>query len=220
MKKIFLGLTVLLFLSSCVSYKLENKKIKLNQVNNLAYFEPLSFVSLIHKDNTTTSNDSLSSLSKRMLDTVITNYQNFSVSRKIEIEDIELKEKIDKELNYLVEKIMHYRQISNIKLTPTIDSLLKKQQQRFALATVITGLGTDETHPKHRQKRIEDDNLSLQMYVPIATQPISTLFALIIDAERGEVIFYDHTIPVQKSPTEKQVLKNQYRKLFKGYYHK
>lgn len=210
----------LILVTGCVSYKLENKKIKLNEVKDLAYFEPLSYVNLIHDDNTVSANDSLSLIAKLMLDTVITQYQNFEVSHKIEVLDLNIQKKITKELNYLVEKIMHYQQISNIKLTPTIDSVLKNRKQRFALATVVTGMGIEEKNRKQPAKRIDDAKLTLDNYAPIAQKPLSTLFAIIIDAERSEVIFYDHTTPVQKSPTEKSVLKNQYRKLFKGYYHK
>jgi|GEM_PF-6317392 len=220
MKNILLLLIVLVLLSACASYKLENKKVKLKDIKNLAYFEPLSYVNLINKDNTISPSDSLSILSKLILDSVINKYQKFNVSNKIIINDAETQLKIYKDLNYMIEKIMHYKDISNIKLSPAIDSVLKLNNQRFALASVITGLSFGHTNTKNYKKRVSDNNLSLDNYDPIPILPISTLFAVIIDAERGEIIFYDHTIPVKKSPTANSVLKNQYHKLFKGYYHK
>lgn len=210
----------LFFLSSCVSYKLESDKTKINNINNLAYFEPLAYVGSIDNDNILIVNDSLSYLSKQILENVIIENENNKVTKKITIVDNILKSKVDKELAYLFQKILNYHKISNVKITPNIDSVLKINNQRFVLATITDGFVKVNTNSSEIYNENSIKSLStLDLLAPLPNKSISTLHALIIDGQKGTVIFYDHTHPVNKLPTNKKNIEKQYKKLFKEYYH-
>lgn len=220
MKKIFLIPVILFSLSACVSYKLVDVKTKINDINKLAYFEPLAFIGSIYNDDILTINDSLSTLSKEILETVIIKNENNKVSKKLIINDIKTKNKVDKELAYLFQKILNYHKINNVKITPTIDSVLKTTKQRFVLATITDGfVKIENSNSQRNNSSLNKDLSTLDLLAPLPTKSISTLHALIIDAQKGSVIFYDHTHPVYKLPTDKKNIEKQYKKLFKGYYH-
>ena len=220
MKNVFWFLIFAIFLSSCASPKKSNQKTKIREITNLAYFEPLAFVGLIQKDNLNTLNDSVSMISKKLLETAILQSTNNKVHKKITVNDPKIREKINKELSYLFQKILNYNKIANVKITPTIDSVLKNNNQRFVLATVTDGFVKIETAEVQNNNDIFSKPIStLDLLVEVRNKPILTLHALIIDNEKGNVIFYDHTHPVYKQPTDKKNIEKQYQKLFKGYYH-
>lgn len=219
MKNVFWLLFAIVF-PSCTTYKLSNQKIKISEITNLAYFEPLAFVGLIHQDNLNTLNDSVSMISKKLLETAILESTNNKVYKKIIVEDLKTREKINKELSYLFQKILNYNKINNVKITPTIDSVLKSNNQRFVLATVTDGfVKTEIVEDKNNDDIFSKPISTLDLLVEVRNKPILTLHALIIDSEKGNVIFYDHTHPVHKQPTDKLNIEKQYKKLFKGYYH-
>ncbi len=220
MKNIFLILIITFLFSACASYKLTDPKISINEVTNLAYFEPLAFVGLIENDNISTLNDSVSKISKNLLETAIVKSTNNKVSKKIEINNPKTREKINKELSYVFQKILNYQKIYNVKIPATVDSVLKINKQRYVLATLTDGFVKTETN----SKVTGNDNFSkpistLDLLIEVPNKPISTLQALIIDTKKGKVIFYDHTHPVHKQPTNKKSIEKQYQKLFKGHYH-
>lgn len=106
MKKILILLMPILLLTSCVTNKLISKSVSATEIKESAYFEPLSFISLIEKANKSVPSDSLSLVSKILLDSIIQNNPSFKVSKKIEITNPKVKNKVDIELSNLITGII------------------------------------------------------------------------------------------------------------------
>ncbi|MDR6564155.1 MULTISPECIES: hypothetical protein [unclassified Arcicella] len=222
MKKIILLFSTILLFASCVSHKLINVNsseiIQATQTKNVAYLEPLSFVSLIEKGNKTTPNDSLSLVSKMLLDSIISNNNNFKITQKINILDERTKETVDVELSNIFLSVIRSNKIEGLKLTPIIDSVLKSNKQKFVLATIATGFGRRKgNYGGQIAKAVGIGVLTLGMYAPAPIKANTTLYAIIIDTEKNEIVYFSKGISVEKSPTEREVLEKQYKNLFDGY---
>ena len=103
-------------------------------------------------------------------------------------------------------------------MPPILDSVMKSNHQRFALATVVTGFGRKQGNFGNQvAKGIGVGILTLGMYAPVPVKSNSTLYGIILDSDRNEIIFYGKALPVEKSPTDRKVMEQQYKKLFKGY---
>lgn len=61
--------------------------------------------------------------------------------------------------------------------------------------------------------------LTLGMYVPTPIKSNLTLHAFIFDSEKNEITFYKRAMPVEKEPTEPEVINKQLFELFKGYFY-
>jgi hypothetical protein len=220
MKKLTLliGIGITLFLTSCVTNKYISKTVKASDITEIKYFTPLSYVSLIEKGNRSTLNDSLSSISKVLLDSVIRNNTNFRIEKKINIDGIENNVKVNNELSFLIQTILNNRKLDGIKLTPTVDSIMKSNKQRFAMASITTGFGRKKgNYGNQIAKGIGVGILTLGMYAPVPIKSSFSLFTIILDSEKNEVVYYSRTMPVEKSPTDLKAIEKQYRTLFEGY---
>ncbi len=222
MKKIILLFSTVLLFASCASNKLINVKsseiIQATKTKNVAYIEPLSFVSLIEKGNKTTPNDSLSLVSKMLLDSIIPNNNNFRITQKINILNKKTKDIVDVELSNIFLSVIRSNKIEGLKMTPIIDSVLKSNKQKFVLATVATGFGRRKgNYGGQIAKGVGIGVLTLGMYAPTPIKANTTLYAIIIDTEKNEIVYFCKGKSVEKSPTEREVLEKQYKNLFDGY---
>ena len=57
------------------------------------------------------------------------------------------------------------------------------------------------------------------MYVPTPIKSNLTLHAFIFDSEKNEITFYKRSIPVEKEPTNPEVIKKQLIGLFNNYFY-
>jgi hypothetical protein len=91
-----------------------------------------------------------------------------------------------------IQTIMNTK-IGRRKLTPTIDSIMKANKQRFAMASVTTG---------RKKKAIMETKLRKElgwyfntwMYAPVPVNQVFSLFTIILDSERNEVVYYCRTL--------------------------
>jgi len=103
-------------------------------------------------------------------------------------------------------------------LTPAIDSVLKSNHQRFALATVVTGFGRRKGNYRGQvAKGAAIGLLTLRMAVPTPVKSNLTLYAFVFDAEKNEVAYYKRSMPVEKEPTDERVIEKQLTRLLNGY---
>lgn len=218
MKKIVLILCAVILLTSCTSSKLINRAVPGSAIKEPAYFEPLAFVSLIDKGNNGKHNDSISHVSKILLDSVIQQSKNLKVSKKIELTDLKFKEEIDGELAVLIQNIIKTNKIEGVKIPAKIDSILSASNHRFTLATVTSGFGRAKgNYGKQIAKGIGVGVLTLGMYTPVPIKASTTLYVIIFDTQKREIIYYAKSSPIEKSPTDKKALEKLYRTLFEGY---
>lgn len=216
-----LTILVIAFLSSCAPTRMLQSNVQAFEVKEMAYFEPLSYIRLIEKKNKSTLNDSLSQITKAILDTVLlNNKQSLHISKKIEIKSDTLKFMLENEIAFLVQSANQRKSLQNLKLTPVIDSIMERNNTRFALAIVATGFGRKKgNYGREVAKGAAIGILTLGMYYQVPVKSDITLYGIICDSEKNEIAFYNKTLPIEKPPTNKNILIQQTKKLFEGYFY-
>ncbi len=102
-KFIVIILLVVIF-QSCITNKYLSSATPINEVLNIEYFEPYSYIQLIKKGNKPELNDSLSLEDKRIIDSVIySNKSLYKIKNKIIIENNSINEKVENELSFLIQ---------------------------------------------------------------------------------------------------------------------
>lgn len=210
----------ILTLTSCGANKhLASSTTTAAEINNLNYFQPLSYIQFIEKGNKAALSDSLSEVASRNLGLLLDkNKTKLRLDKEIHFVNDTIKVKVEDELAYLVRVITQRKKLSGIPLPHTIDSILKNNNQRFALATIATGFGRRKgNYGGQVAKGAAVGVLTLGMFVPTPVKSNLTLYAFIFDAEKDEITYYKKSIPVEKEPTDEQVMDKQLIKLFNGY---
>lgn len=221
MKQIYiLGLALILI--SCGTNKFLTSSVTSSEVKDVDYFEPFTYIQLIEKGNKPIFSDSLSTITKRNLDSIIeSKASTLRLSEKILIENDTLRARVEDELGYLTQLIFQQRKLDGIKLTPAIDSILKNKNQRFAMATIATGFGRKKgNYGGQVAKGVAVGILTLGMAVPTPVKSNLTLYTYIFDSEKGEVAFYRRLLPnKEKEPTDPAFIEKQIINTFNGYYY-
>jgi hypothetical protein len=220
MKEKFIGIIILgIIFQSCVTNKYLSSATPKNEVTNIEYFEPYSYIQLIKKGNKSELNDSLSLESKRIIDSVIYSNKNlYKIKNKIIIEDSSINEKVENELSFLIQSAMQKRKLEGIKITPVIDSILESKNQRFALGIVGVGFGRRKgNYGGQVAKGVAVGILTLGLFVPAPIKSNLSLYSVIIDSQKNEIAFYKKTLPIEKSPTDPIIIKRQLDKIYENY---
>lgn len=221
MKRLLLISVSALLLTSCGANKFLTSSTGSSEVRNLSYFEPLSYIQYIEKGNKAVLSDSLSSITQTILDSILSHSKStLHLTEKLTFDNDTIKTKIENELGYLSQLITQRRKLDGIPITPAIDSILKSNKQRFALATVATGFGRRKgNYGGQVAKGVAVGILTLGMYVPTPIKSNLTLHAFIFDSEKNEIAFYKRSIPLEKEPTDSEVINKQLIRLFEGYFY-
>ncbi|USL96360.1 hypothetical protein D1J36_004460 [Riemerella anatipestifer] len=219
--KILKGLLALLVLNSCASMMLNDKSIQPSEISNLGNFETISMIRLIKKGNQSEPSDSLSNLSSKIMDSIIWSSSSPKITTKFNLTDEKLKKRVEDDILKTMLHIRDTRKLDHIKTTPAMDSIVKAQNQRFALCVVNTGFDRRKgNYGNQIAKGVGIGILTMGMYTPVPIKANTAVYAMIFDAEKSTVVFYN-TIPfVEKSPTDKKNLGQLYSKLFEGFFYK
>ncbi|MGB7395266.1 MAG: hypothetical protein WA913_12810 [Pricia sp.] len=221
MKKILLISVSALLLTSCGANKFLTSSTTSNEIKELKYLEPLTYVQYIEKGNKPVLSDSLSSITQAKLDSILGNSKlTLRLTERLALDNDTIKARIENELGYLSQLIAQRRKLDGIPITPTIDSILKSNNQRFTLATVATGFGRRKgNYGGQVAKGAAIGILTLGMYVPTPIKSNLTLHAFIFDSKKKEIAFYKRSMPVEQEPTAPEVIKKQLIGLFNGYFY-
>ncbi|MDV3752749.1 hypothetical protein [Elizabethkingia anophelis] len=221
MKKNFILLVALVLLNSCAASLLTDKSVKPSEIKNMVNFEPISFIHLIEKGNKTKINDSLSMVSTQILNSIIVSNTNPKVEKNIVIDNPEAKLRIQSDILKTMSEIIKTKKIDQIKTTPLMDSIVKNGNQRYALCLITSGFERRKgNYGNQVAKGIGIGLLTLGMYTTVPIKSNTSLYAMIYDAERSHVVFYNHIPLIEKSPTDKKNLDKLYHELFEGYFYK
>jgi hypothetical protein len=205
--------------TSCTTKRLVADNIQMSRVSQVGYFAPLSYISVIEKGNTAIPNDSLSELAAAILDSIITDSPIFASQRKIELMEANVQLNVEVAVNNLFNQILISNQINNIKIPESLSQVLKANEERYFLATIVSGFGRKgSNYGKQVAKGIGVGILTLGLVAPIPVKSNVSLYSCIIDAERMEVVYFSRTLPLEKSPTNRKVLADQYKKLVTEYF--
>lgn len=219
MKKIILLFLGIFLLNSCASTLLTNKNVPPAEVQNIAYFESISLISLIQKGNQTKPNDSLSLISTQILDSIIENSNHPKVTTQINFTNPKLKLRLENDILKTMSEIRKTKKLENIKTSSLMDSLVKNENQRFALCLINAGFARRKNNFGNQvAKGIGIGILTLGMYAPVPVKANTSTYAMIYDAQNSSVVFFNYFPLIERSPVDKKNLTNIYNLLFETYY--
>lgn len=221
MKQIIIIVLSLAF-TSCGAKKYLTSSLNSNEVRDVDYFEPFTYIELIEKGNKSVFSDSLSTITKRNIDSLLLVKKNqFRLTDRMALENDAIKTGVENELGYLTRLIFQKRKLDGIEIPPTIDSILEKNNQRFAMAIVATGFGRKKGNFGGQvAKGVAVGILTLGMAVPTPVKSNLTIYTYIFDSYQNEIAFYRGLMPdKEKEPTNPDYTARQLTAVFKGYYY-
>jgi hypothetical protein len=222
MKSNFIAVIFLwISISSCSTSSIMKSRVNPKEINELAVIEPFSFISYIEKGNKAFPNDTLSMKSSRLMREVIDLYKpSIPLSEEtLEVYDFELRNKLIREVKTLMYSAQSNRQVSSLRITPLLDSLLVNNDKRFGLVMVNTGFTRRPgNYGNQIAKGVAMGVLTLGMYYETPIKSNSTLYAMILDSEQKNVTFFRRSMLPDKDPMNEAVLKRQMYDIFKGYF--
>lgn len=194
--------------------------VKSSEVNDMIELEPFSYITLIESGNNRKYNGTLSMNSEQLLMKVVHKFDGrIPVSGVISISDTSIKNKLEMEIEFLCAKANQQNNISNLKITPIIDSLIKRNEKRFGLITLAEGFKrTKGNYLGQMAKGIALGILTLGMYFRTPIKAYSTIYVMIVDTKENNIAFFNKSNLAGKDPLNEEVLKKQFNKIFEGYY--
>ncbi len=216
---IFLILSCII-LSSCTATKLLTSNVQPTEVTNLKLLEPYSYISMIKKGNRGQLDDSISSISKQLNINVLKSFNGqIPITGDIILIDSTINKDLEKECENLILTAERNKSISNLKITPTLDKILEANDTRFGLIIICTGFTRLKgNYGKEIAKGVALGILTLGMYYQIPIKAYSTIYAMIVDSKEDNVAFYRKSFKHDLEPLDQEVLTNQYKKIFEGYF--
>lgn len=194
-------------------------RVKVTDVTDIQKFETFSYISFIAKGNRAMYNDSISAMSKTLFIETLAANPNIPVTGAINVLDTNVLIRVEKEVNYLMSVVDKKRDVTRMKITPVLDSLLEREGKRFGLLTITTGFsrapgnyGTEVT------KGAAIGILTLGMYYQVPVKAESTMYAMVVDAKENNIAFFKKVSKLDKEPLDKAVLTKQIHQLFNGYF--
>jgi hypothetical protein len=211
--KIYIFVTIGLFAISCAPNHIVHKSYKRSLIDTVYHFPSLSYISVIEKGNTGIQNDSLSLVSKAILDSLVLNNSAFKAIR-LEIDNSVLLNNTKSEILGIFNAILTSNSITKIDMPPNIKQIIEQNNQRFYMATLIEGFGRKSgNYGKQVAKGIGVGILTLGLYAPVPIKNRIRLMNFIIDKETMKIVYFSSTLPIEKSPTEIKIIDKQYQKI-------
>ena len=216
---IFLILSCII-LSSCTATKLLTSNVQPAEITNLRLLEPYSYISMIKKGNRGQVDDSISSISKQLNITVLKSFNGqIPITGDIFLTDSAINKTLEKEYENLILTADKNKNISDLKITPTLDKILEANDTRFGLIVICTGFTRLKgNYGKEIVKGAALGILTLGMYYQTPIKAYSTIYAMVVDSKEDNVAFYRKSFKQDLEPLDQSVVTNQYKKIFEGYF--
>lgn len=209
-----------LILPSCTTTKPLTSNVKPSEVTELKLLEPYSYISMIKKGNKGQLDDSLSSISKQLLFEVLENFKGqIPLKGEIILSDTAINTRLEKEYEYLILTADKTKNITNLKITPTLDEILEANETRFGLINICAGFTRAKgNYGKEIAKGAALGILTLGMYYQTPIKAYSTVYAMIVDSQEDNITFYRKSFIQDMEPLDQSSITKQYKKLFEGYF--
>ena len=227
MKRVKLFLWVILLCTSCSTSKLLTSDVKPVEITKMLKIEPFSYISLIEKGNQGKLNDSISSITKVILDESL---ETFSEKLRLSSQEIKLtnsfeREELEEEIRILIMSADRNKNVQNIHITPFLDSLLSVNNERFGLVIVQSGFTRAKGNYGGQVAKsigigILTGVLTGMAYTQTPIKSNSTLYAMILDNQNKNIAFYNKSVLQDKEPTERENIIKQLNKVFEKYFWK
>ena len=209
-----------ILLSSCTATKLLTSNVQASEVTDLKLLEPYSYISMIKKGNRGQLDDSISAVSKQMNINVIKGFNGqIPITGDIFLTDSAINKTLEEEYENLILTADRNKNITNLRITPTLDKVLEANNTRFGLIVICTGFTRIKgNYGKEIAKGAALGILTLGMYYQTPVKAYSTIYAMIVDSKEDNVAFYRKSFKEDMEPLDQEVLTNQYKKIFEGYF--
>ncbi len=214
-------LIILLSGTSCSTTKLIKSKVNPDEVTNIQFVEPFSFISYVSTGNTSVLNDSMSAIRKQIVEKLGHEYQDqLHITGQISLEDTVIENKLWRELESIIKRVGRYGNLYYIKASPVMDSLLRSWGHRFGLFTVSSGfIRKSGNYPKEKARADAINAVPYKFEREYVVPRGSALFAIIYDAGKHEVAFFGKSIK-EELPLKEDLLRKRFREVFRGYFFK
>ncbi len=220
-KALPLFLSCILLLGSCTSSRLVSD-VRPSEVKDLQLVTPFSYIHFIKNGNKGALSDTLSDMSEKLVLKVMEDYQRqnrLPITGNLFIEDSLLNKQIERQIESLCMVAEQRRSLTNLQIPAALDSLLEMNGKRFGLITVATGFTRVKgNYGGQAAKAVAIGVLTLGLFAPIPVKSNSTIYALIVDAEKNNIAFFRKVYETEKDPLDKAVLRRQLDKMFTGYF--
>lgn len=209
-----------LILGSCTTTKPLTSTVKPDEVTDLKLLEPNSYIYKISKGNRSLLDDSLSITSNKLIIKVLENFKGqIPITGKIILSDTSINTTLKKEFESLILTADRSKNISNLKIAPTIDKVLEANRVRFGLLVVGTGFTRIKgNYGKQVAKGAALGILTLGMYYQTPIKSYSTIYVMIVDSQEDNISFFRKSYLQDKEPLDENVLTKQFTDIFKGYF--
>ncbi len=181
-----------ILLSSCTATKLLTSNVQSSEVTDLKLLEPYSYISMIKKGNRGQLDDSISAVSKQMNINVIKGFNGqIPITGDIFLTDSAINKTLEEEYENLILTADRNKNITNLRITPTLDKVLEANNTRFGLIVICTGFTRIKgNYGKEIAKGAALGILTLGMYYQTPVKAYSTIYAMIVDSKEDNVAFY------------------------------
>ncbi len=219
------GLRILLLLIccgfiSCTVTKPLTSDVTPAEVTDLKLLEPYSYISMIKKGNQGELDDSISDISKQLNMDALKSYTGkIPLKGEIFLTDSTVNHQLEKEYEQLILTAEKNRDITHLRITPTLDKVLESNETRFGLVVVASGFTRVKgNYGKQVLKGAALGILTLGMYYETPIKAYSTVYAMIVDAQMDNVAFFRKSFLQDLEPINPNVLSKQYEDIFEKYF--
>lgn len=219
------GLRILLLLIccgfiSCTVTKPLTSDVTPAEVTDLKLLEPYSYISMIKKGNQGELDDSISDISKQLNMDALKSYTGkIPLKGEIFLTDSTVNHQLEKEYEQLILTAEKNRDITHLRITPTLDKVLESNETRFGLVVVASGFTRVKgNYGKQVLKGAALGILTMGMYYQTPVKAYSTVYAMIVDAQKDNVAFFRKSFLQDQEPINPNVLSKQYEDIFEKYF--
>jgi len=227
MKKVKLFLWIAILCSACSTPKFLTSDVKPAEINDMLKIDPFSYISLIEKGNCDVFSDSISNITKGILNESLKTFREklHLSSEELNITDPLVTEELKEEIDFLISSAENNKNIKSIAITPLIESLLSVNDKRFGL--IIVQYGFTRVKGNYGGQIIKEIGMAIlsglltgvsDYETPIKAN--STLHAIIVDNQNKNVAFYNKSVLQGSKPTKKENIIKQLNKIFENYFWK
>lgn len=218
--KLFLILFILVTFSSCAKKSVFSSNISPTEINDMAVFEPISYINIIYKGDKSVYSDSLSRVSQKLwLSTLELNRYRLPIDTYIILDDDFNRTLIEQETRNLFDEIDLLDQFYSIPIPPALKSQLEVSGNRFGMLTLTSGFTRTKGNLTGQMfKSIGIGLLTLGMVMIIPETAQSNVYVMILDNELDEVVYYKASTSEEMQPLKEKNLHRQLEHLYKDYF--
>ena len=207
----------------CTPTQYLSSDVKPKEIGDLLIFEPSADISFIGNENLRIHNDTLSEVSKYVLLHIIDEFKSqLPKTQNCIINDPAGNYAIEQEIQTLCKKAELYNSIKQLKISPVLDALLEKNAKRYGLIILSSGYRRGEYNYYQQKTKRE-----IKSVTPLGwgrNDPVytcqSNLVIMILDSQENNIAFFNKSVLFKNDPIDENVIRDQFKHLFKGYFWK